>query len=95
MHHPKSTYNEEMLHKTVTEDNPLAVIKCKDETSSNNNKTMSKDLNTIYDTRNTMLCRAAIVDLSKMNIESKWGSFNGAIGNIIDIIFQEWGKSKQ
>jgi hypothetical protein len=36
----KNAYNEEMLRRTVAEDNPLTVIKSKDETSSNNNKSM-------------------------------------------------------
>jgi hypothetical protein len=33
-HQQKNAYNEEMLYGTVPEDNPLAVIKCKDEISS-------------------------------------------------------------
>jgi hypothetical protein len=33
-----TTPNEEMLQFFFTEDNPLAVIICKDETSSNNNR---------------------------------------------------------
>jgi hypothetical protein len=37
-HQQKNAYNGEMLRTTVTEGNPLAVIKCKDEKSSNNNK---------------------------------------------------------
>jgi hypothetical protein len=32
-HQQKNAYNEEMLSGTVTRDNPLAVIKYKDETS--------------------------------------------------------------
>jgi hypothetical protein len=30
----KNAYNEEVLRKTVTEDNPLALIKWKDETTN-------------------------------------------------------------
>jgi hypothetical protein len=76
-----------MLRGTVTEDNPLAVIKCKDETSSNTNKSMSEHRNKTDDTRKTILCRAAMVELSKMNIEPKWGLYNGSLGTVIDIIF--------
>jgi hypothetical protein len=39
-HQHQNAYNQEILRKTVTEDNPLAAIKCKNETSSNNNKSM-------------------------------------------------------
>jgi hypothetical protein len=63
MHQPKNAYNEKMLRKTVTEDNPLAVIKCKDETSSNNNTSTSK----------------AMVELSKTNIEPKCDLYNGKL----------------
>jgi hypothetical protein len=63
-HQQKNAYHEEMLRRTVTEYNPLVVIKCKDETSSNNNKFMLRHLNnTTYDMRKTMVCRAAMVEL--------------------------------
>ena len=88
-HQPKNAHNEEMLRKTVTEDNPLAVIKCKDETSSKNNNSISKHLNKTYNMRKTMLCRDAMVELSKTNIQPKWGLYNGTIGNVVDIIFRE------
>jgi hypothetical protein len=85
-HQQKNAYNEEMLRRTGTEDNPLAVIECKDETSSNNNKFMFRHLHNTYDMRKTMLCRAAMVELSKTNVMPKWGLYNGALGTIIDII---------
>jgi hypothetical protein len=30
-----------------------------------------------------------MVELSKANIEPKWGLYNGALGTVVDIIFQE------
>jgi hypothetical protein len=59
----KKSYSEEVLRKTVTEDNPLSVIKCKDETLSNNNKSMTRHLHKIFDTRKTMLCRESMVEI--------------------------------
>jgi hypothetical protein len=64
-HIQKNAYNEEMLRTTVTEDNPLSVIECKDETSSNSNTSVSRHLNKTYDTRKTILCRESMVDISK------------------------------
>jgi hypothetical protein len=86
-HQQKNAYNEEMLRKTVTEDNPLSVIKYKDETSSNNNKSMSRHLNKTYDMKKTMLCREAMVEISKTSIKPNWGLYNGVLGTVIDIIF--------
>jgi hypothetical protein len=86
-HEQKNAYNEEMLRKTATEDNPLTVIKCKDGTSPNNNKSMTRHPNKTYDRRKTILCRTAMVQLSKTNIEPKWGLYNGALSTVIDIIF--------
>jgi hypothetical protein len=37
--------------------------------------------------RKTMLYRDAMVEITNMNIEPKWGLFNGAIGTVVDIIF--------
>jgi hypothetical protein len=68
----ENAYNEEMLRRTVTEYNTLVVIKYKDEASSNNNRFMSRHLNNTYDMRKTMMCRAAMVELSKTHIVPKW-----------------------
>jgi hypothetical protein len=50
---------------------------------------MLRHLNNTYEVRQTIMCREAMVELSTMNIVSKWGLYNGAIGNVIDIIFVE------
>ena len=36
-----------------------------------------------------MLCWDAMVEITKVNIEPKWGLFNGAIGTVVDIIFKQ------
>jgi hypothetical protein len=36
--------------------------------------------------RKTMLYWDAMVKITKVNIEPKWGLFNGAIGTVVDII---------
>jgi hypothetical protein len=73
----------------VTEKNPLAVIRCTDETTSNNAKSKLTHLNKKINTKKTMLCWDAMVEITKVNIEPKWGLYNGAIGTVVDIIFQK------
>jgi hypothetical protein len=88
-HQAKNAYNEHKLRETVAETNPLAVIRCTDETTATNAKNKSTHLNKTFDTRKTMLCRDAMVEITKVNIEPKWGLFNGAIGTVVDIIFKQ------
>jgi hypothetical protein len=88
-HQAKNAYNEQKLHETVTETNPLAVIRCIDETAATNAKSKSTHLNNTFDMRKTILFRDAMVETTKVNIEPNWGLFNGAIGTVVDIIFRE------
>jgi hypothetical protein len=37
----------------------------------------------------TMLCREAMVDIVKANIEPKWGLYNGTIGTVVDIVYHQ------
>jgi hypothetical protein len=60
-HQAKNAYNEQKLRETVTETNPLAVIRCIDETTATNAKSKSTHLNKTFDMRKTMLCRDAMV----------------------------------
>jgi hypothetical protein len=73
----KNAYNEQKLRETVTETNPLAVIRCIDKTTATSAKIKSTYLNKTSDMRKTMLCRDAMVEITKVNIEPKWGLFNG------------------
>jgi hypothetical protein len=86
-HQAKNAYNEQKLRETVTETNPLAVILCIDETTATNAKSKSTHLNKTFDMRKTMLCQDTMVEITKVNIEPKWGLFNGDIGTVVDIIF--------
>jgi hypothetical protein len=52
-HQAKNAYNEQKLRETVTETNPLAVIRCIDETTSTNAKSKSTHLNKTFDMRKT------------------------------------------
>jgi hypothetical protein len=87
-HVDKDAFNEQKLRATVTADNPLAIIKCLDETAGDNKK-MRGHLNKTFDMRKTMLCRDAMVEITKANIEPKWGLYNGALGTVIDIIYKK------
>jgi hypothetical protein len=67
----------------------LVVIRCIDETTATNAKIKSTHLNKTFDIRKTMLCWDAMVEITKVNIEPKWGLFNGAIGTVVGIIFRQ------
>jgi hypothetical protein len=85
-HQEKNAYKEQKLRETVTETNPLAAIRCIDETTATNAKSQSTNLNKAFDMRKTMLCWYAMVEITKVNIVPNWGLFNGAIGTVMDII---------
>jgi hypothetical protein len=86
-HQAKNACNEQNLRETVTETNYFAVIRCTDKTTATNAKSKSTHMNKTFDTRKTVLCRGAMVEITKVNIEPKWGLFNGAIGIVVNIIF--------
>jgi hypothetical protein len=88
-HQAKNAYNEQKLRETVRENNPFAVIKCIEETNANNANSKSTHLNKIFEMKNTILCWDAMVEITKVNIEPTWGLFNGAIGTVFGIIFQD------
>jgi hypothetical protein len=88
-HQAKSAYNEQKLWETVTETNPLEVIQCIDETTATTAKSKSTHLDKTFNMRKTMLCRDAMVEITKANIEPKWRFFNGTIGTVVDIIFRQ------
>jgi hypothetical protein len=50
-HQAKNAYNEQKLRETVTDTNPLAVIRCIDETTATNAKSKSTYLNKTFDKR--------------------------------------------
>jgi hypothetical protein len=88
-HEPKNAHNEKKLQETVSEDNPLACIHCIDtSTDSTDAKLRNKHLKKVFDTKRIMLCREAVVEILKSNIEPKWGLYNGSIiGTVVDILY--------
>jgi hypothetical protein len=50
-HHAKNAYNEQKVGETVTETNPLAIIRCIDETTATNAKSNSTHLNKTFNMR--------------------------------------------
>jgi hypothetical protein len=89
-HGPKNAHNEKKLQETVSEDNPLAYICCIDtSTDSTDAKLRNKHLKKVLDTKRTMLCREAMVEIVKANIEPKWGLYNGKIGTVVDIVYHQ------
>jgi hypothetical protein len=83
-HQAKNAYNEQKLRETVTDTNPSPVVRCIDETTATNAKSKSTHLNKTFDMR-----KKCYVEITKVNIEPKWGLFNGAIGTVVDIIFRQ------
>jgi Golgi nucleoside diphosphatase len=67
-HQAKNAYNEQKLSETVTESNPLAVIWCIDEMTATNAKSKSTHLNKTFNMIKTILCRDAMVKITKVNI---------------------------
>jgi hypothetical protein len=57
-----------------------------DEKTAKHAKTKLTHLNKTFDMKKTILCRDAMVEITKVNIEPKWGLFNGAIGTVVGII---------
>jgi hypothetical protein len=64
-------------------------MRCIDKTTATTAKIKPTHLRKTFYTRNTILCRDTMVEIAKVNIEPKWGLFNGSIGTVVDIIFQE------
>jgi hypothetical protein len=72
-HEPKNVHNEKKLEETVSEDNPLACIHCIDtSTDSTDARLRNKHLKKVFDMKRAMLCREAMVEIVKANIEPKW-----------------------
>jgi hypothetical protein len=67
-HQAKHAYNEQKLRETVTETNPLAVIRCIEKTTATNAKSKLTHLDKTFNMRKTMLCRDAMVEITKVNI---------------------------
>jgi hypothetical protein len=89
-HEPKNVHNENKLHETVSEDNPFAYIHCIDtSTDSTDAKLRNKHLKKVFDMKRIMICREAMVEIVKANIEPKWGLYNGAIGTVVDIVYHQ------
>jgi hypothetical protein len=62
---------------------------------SNNAKSKSAHLNKTFDTKKTILCWDAMVEITMVNIEPTWGLYTGAIGTVMDIIFWEGGNPNE
>jgi hypothetical protein len=62
LHQAKNACNEQTLRETVTENNPLEVIRCTDEKTSDNAKSKLTHLNKTFDMNKTMLCQDVMVE---------------------------------
>ena len=85
---PKNIFNKEKLMEMSGKQNPVAVCRSKD-TTTKKGCPKTAHLNSSYDLKTTYLCRGATVELYKTNLKPKYGLFNGAMGKIVDIIFED------
>jgi hypothetical protein len=76
------------LSGTTTVSPLKSSCRCTDEMTATNAKSKSTHLNKTFNMIKTMLCRDAMVEITKVNIEPKWGLLNEAIGTVVDIIFR-------
>jgi hypothetical protein len=93
-HQAKNAYKEQELQEKVAENNPLAVLRCIYETTTTNAKSKLTHLNKTFNMIKTMLCRDAMVEITKVNIEHNWGLFNGTIGTTHEGMEWEAGDQK-
>jgi hypothetical protein len=93
---PKDRCNQDRLYAQHSSENPVAEIKSqitnKHGVSIGRNSKHFKSNGNILD--KTYLCRGAKVQLYGKNIKPEWGLFNGALGEVKDIVYKE-GESPQ
>ena len=80
-------HNHLQLFSICSKDNPLACLKCKDISSRGRFRKSHFDLNCIP--MKTELAIGIKVAIAGRNIDPKWGIFNGAIGIVKEIVFDE------
>ena len=89
---PKELFNDQKLRELQSPSNPVAKIKSK--TTDHNGRIVSN--NKHYDDESTpstlFICVGASVALTGCNICPEWRLFNGSVGKVIDIVFDQ-GKS--
>ncbi len=87
----RDEHNRKMLESTATEENPVAVIKsqscsflpgCALAVKSH----FRNDSNV---TEYTPICRKCLVSIQGRNFMPKWGLFNGAVGTVVEILYEK------
>ena len=81
---PVAEYNLLRLSQQCSDEHPVAVIKAKTEFSGNKKTNHFKEENA---PSSTMFCVGCLVSICGRNIEPKWGLHNGAIGKVIEIVY--------
>jgi GTPase SAR1 family protein len=86
---PRDNHNNKMLFEEHSQSNPVATVKTK--YTDSRGKQIGKPAHFKADERpeTAQLCRNAKVQISKRNIEPCWGLYNGGMGIVKDIVFQE------
>jgi hypothetical protein len=86
---PRDNHNNKMLFEEHSKSNPVATLKTKymDSRGKQIGKPTHFKADEIPET--AQFCRNAKVQISKRNIEPCWGLYNGGMGIVKDIIFEE------
>ena len=77
----------EMLHKVLTHDNPVAIIKPKTE-GPHAGKSIASHFSESKPLQSTFLCIGSRVAINGVYHYPEWGLYNGACGIIKEIIFR-------
>ena len=87
---PRDQHNQKKLKEINTPENPVAKIKAITTKYSDGTRVHN---NSHYDSERTppatLLCCGAKVQLSGRNIKPEWGLFNGSIGTVRDIVYND------
>lgn len=85
---PKDEFNIRRLTEIHCKENPVAVIR-PIVTDNNNKRKKSSHFKTDTVLNKLLLCRGAKVQLDSRNIYPQWGLYNGSLGIVRDIVYNE------
>ena len=88
-HEEKNRHNIKSLQQKSSSDNPIAKIEVKQQGKANDGKGVYAHFKEYTNLTTLTLCKNTQVKLQGKNLKPSWGLFNGSIGKVIDIIFQQ------
>jgi hypothetical protein len=86
---PRDNHNNKMLFDQHSKTNPVAVIKTRSINSNGKQIGKSKHFKADEIPETAQFCKDAKVQISKRNIKPSWGLYNGSMGIVKDIVFEQ------